>query len=395
MKIKKILRILASVLLCSILLIGQASADLPSQVSVGMAMPKSQLEADDALSLQLTYTNSGSESVRFLKWGTGLEGGITENFLNIEIDGVRIPYSGIHAKRTAPQPQHFVTLLAGASQTVTVDISQGYKLTQKGVYEIFYERSHGEAPSAKSQPLTIELTEERPIILAKQPAIFENCSASQQSQINQALGQAARIAGTARNDLNNAPQSLRPNARRYREWFGQFDAGRYQTVTNRMTSIASALSNQRIGFDCDCTGQQGIDPNFTFAFVFPSDAFNMTLCGAFWRARLLGTDSRSGTIVHEVSHFNIVANTDDFRPNQQGIRQLASSQPNSAIRAANAYEYFAENTPFLSMPSAADAPPDESEPDPETEPQPEPEPEPSVPAFIVPMLDLLLLMGRS
>jgi len=70
----------------------------------------------------------------------------------------------------------------------------------------------------------------------------------------------------------------------------------------------------------------------------------------FFRVPREGTDSMSGTIVHEVSHFNVVAATDDFRPNQSGIRALAISQPENAIRAANAYEYFAENTPFLSMP---------------------------------------------
>jgi len=48
----------------------------------------------------------------------------------------------------------------------------------------------------------------------------------------------------------------------------------------------------------------------------------------------------------------VVGNTDDFSSalNQSGSRNLARSSPPSAIRNANAFEYFAENTPFLSMP---------------------------------------------
>jgi hypothetical protein len=123
-----------------------------------------------------------------------------------------------------------------------------------------------------------------------------------------------------------------------------------------MAKIASALSNQIIGFDCDCSGQPGVDPSRTFAFVFPNDPYNMTLCGEFFRIPRDGTDSKSGTIVHEVSHFTVVVGSDDFISalDQVGSRRLADSSPLSAIRNANAFEYFAENTPSLSMPKPAD-----------------------------------------
>jgi hypothetical protein len=123
-----------------------------------------------------------------------------------------------------------------------------------------------------------------------------------------------------------------------------------------MARIASALSSQTIGFDCDCTGQDGIDPDNTFAFVFPDEPYNMTLCGVFFRVPREGTDSKSGTIVHEISHFDVVASSDDFGSalDQSGSRRLANSSPTSAIRNANAFEYFAENMPFLSMAMPAD-----------------------------------------
>jgi hypothetical protein len=66
-----------------------------------------------------------------------------------------------------------------------------------------------------------------------------------------------------------------------------------------------------------------------------------------WSAPRTGTDSRAGTLIHEVSHFNVVAGTDDIVYGQAGAKSLAASDPNGAINNADNHEYFAENTPSL------------------------------------------------
>ncbi len=58
-------------------------------------------------------------------------------------------------------------------------------------------------------------------------------------------------------------------------------------------------------------------------------------------------DSKGGTIIHEVSHFNAVAGTDDIVYGQSGAKSLAISDPNGATNNADSHEYFAENTPSL------------------------------------------------
>jgi len=362
-----------------------AEAHIPIGIRATLDASQTKFSKNEKILIDVTYTNVSFAPIRFLKWGTALEGIIAEDFLDIEIKGIRLPYSGIHAKRGQPQLQHYVMLQPGASISAEVDLSLAYQLIDKGRYSLSYQQASKSLIDAKSPVLQIELTQDRPVLLTKQAAIFRNCSVSQQSQIDQALSQAENISRVAINSLNGAPEPLRPTARRYREWFGQFTAGRYEIVRNNMAQIANALRDQRIGFNCECN-LPGIQPDFVFAFVSRNDPFNMTLCGLFWRAPLLGTDSRSGTIVHEVSHFSIVADTDDFRPNQAGIRDLARTQPDNAARAANAYEYFAENTPFLSMPTAAGSPPEEP-----VEPLPEPAPEEPdpVPAFIAAIIKLL------
>lgn len=59
-----------------------------------------------------------------------------------------------------------------------------------------------------------------------------------------------------------------------------------------------------------------------------------------------GTDSKAGTLIHEMSHFTVVAGTDDIVYGQTGAKNLANSNPDSTIRNADSHEYFSENTPF-------------------------------------------------
>jgi peptidyl-Lys metalloendopeptidase len=62
---------------------------------------------------------------------------------------------------------------------------------------------------------------------------------------------------------------------------------------------------------------------------------------------MTGTDSKAGTLVHEMSHFNVVAGTDDHAYGQSAAKSLALSNPDLALNNADSHEYFAENTPAL------------------------------------------------
>ena len=79
--------------------------------------------------------------------------------------------------------------------------------------------------------------------------------------------------------------------------------------------------------------------------MYPTQPYKIYLCGAFWSAPLTGTDSRAGTLVHEMSHFNVVAGTDDWAYGQTAAKALAISDPVKAVDNADSHEYFAENTP--------------------------------------------------
>ena len=81
--------------------------------------------------------------------------------------------------------------------------------------------------------------------------------------------------------------------------------------------------------------------------MYPTQPYKIYLCRAFWTAPLTGTDSKGGTLIHELSHFNVIAATDDFAYGQTAAKALAISNPQQARDNADSHEYFSENTPVL------------------------------------------------
>jgi peptidyl-Lys metalloendopeptidase len=131
---------------------------------------------------------------------------------------------------------------------------------------------------------------------------------------------------------------------RYTTWFGTYNSSRYSKVRSNFSNISNAVSTKALVFDCStCPGTDYAD---AYAYVYSNQPYRVYLCNSFWAAPSTGTDSRAGTIIHEVSHFSVVAGTGDYAYGQTAARNLARSNPSRAIRNADSHEYFAENTPF-------------------------------------------------
>ena len=90
-------------------------------------------------------------------------------------------------------------------------------------------------------------------VAAPKAPTFSSCSQAQQGPITSALAQAVNMVSSAKTALDGAPGWARYTARRYSEWFGAYDAGRYSTVSNHYAKILDALSNQAMKFNCDCS----------------------------------------------------------------------------------------------------------------------------------------------
>lgn len=153
------------------------------------------------------------------------------------------------------------------------------------------------------------------------------CTPEHRALIDDALAEArTRIAGAIRL-VREQPDN--PHITR---WFG--DSPRKTIGMALELTRARLMDSDALEIRCnDPTGCPG------GRFAYARDLI-LGLCPPYFRARMDGTDSRWGILIHEASH--IAANTRDhaYRPNGA----LALAKQDSARAAANAdnYEYFIE-----------------------------------------------------
>ncbi|HWR13412.1 MAG TPA: M35 family metallo-endopeptidase [Terriglobales bacterium] len=323
-------------------------------------MERPAFRASQAITVRFHLTNTSGAALNVLKWQTPLEE-FTAPIFQVHKDGVLVPYIGKLVKRGAPTADDYVSIAPGQTVSSTIDLAEGYAIADSGQYTVEFSSAlldFGDAaPSAlaarkslipqliRSNNVPFQVLEARKLpptlppgegTAAKQPA-FQSCSQTQQPVLSQALQDADTLTIGASLVLH-AQQSNNAQCPRYKTWFGTYDATRWTTVTNHFDKLHDALANKTVTFHCDCN--QG-----WYAYVYPNQPYHVWVCNAFWSAPANGTDSKAGTIVHETSHFNVVAQTQDHVYGQYGCKNLATNDPAKAIQNADSHEYFGENTP--------------------------------------------------
>lgn len=350
---------------------------LSLNILVGLDFDKRTYKGSEKQTLTFSLTNESNEIIQVLKWHTPLEGFKSNMFQVEHHEGKRAVYLGRVYKRGIPTEDDYLTLQPGQTVKMEVDLTEEYDIADAGNYSVRYRAaflhagveeakvlmkkymtSPGVAAVAvKAREATFKLEEsrrpkqeggiqiewlKRMKTRARIPLSINNCSNSQENTVKAALHQAVTIADEARSTLSKAPNGARQTARRYREWFGNYEETQYENVNTNYDKIWDALVNKDLSFTCD-------DSETAYAYVSPSKPYEIYLGKAFWQAPLAGTDSQGGAIVHEMSHFYVIASTDDHVYGQPRCRDLAKDDPDKACDNADSHEYFAENTPRLSM----------------------------------------------
>ncbi|MCA1248618.1 M35 family metallo-endopeptidase [Massilia sp. MS-15] len=354
---------------------------LPSFVLLCCALPAPAQELDvrlaplrtstargDEVLVRVTLRNTGAAPRFLLSWQVPL-GEITAPLFEVLRDGQPVRYLGMLAKRPAPGPDDYLRIEPGAALSATVELSALYEMHVTGSYQVRY-RSAGPAllagapdgtgamqplpGSLVSNPVEIwvegrlprgTLAPSRLAAGAADPA-FPKCSNAQQEQLGAALGAGRAMARDAQRYLDAGTGTGAGTGAgtgtgygaRYATWFGAPDAERVAAVRTRVGAIRDAFENRPVAIDCGCKEKY-------FAYVYPAQPYTVYVCKAFWSAPLTGTDSRGGTLLHELSHFDVVAGTDDHVYGKAGAAEMARSDPARAVRNADSYEYFGENAP--------------------------------------------------
>lgn len=309
--------------------------------------------------VQYIVSNGTKERQRLLTWKLATQGVWDDLFEVRDESGRELPYVGPIAKRGAPTEEDFLNLPPGENRGVLVDVSEYYDMSAPGTYTIKLRRVPIEdvselGPLAEKREPPIEFDEkELPAVTAGPEAIhapramaaakageggYSNCSDKDIDDLKSAQTNAQAMSGKANADL--ASHSAGSTSSKYNEWFGAATSPRYSRVTSNFGAIDRVV-NGSMSFQCKperCSSQS------VFAYVFPADRTHVVhLCAAFWRAGQSGWDSKPGTLIHEVSHFDDVAGTRDLGYGTTRARDLAKSKPDDAIRNADNHEYFSES----------------------------------------------------
>ncbi|KAG6908007.1 hypothetical protein DXG01_006542 [Tephrocybe rancida] len=307
----------------------------------------------DKLVVKTTITNTGDEILTLLNHPESpLSKLPADTFKITDATGAKPAFTGIKAKYSpaaaiAAGKDALTVLAPGQSTEVEHNLSEAYAFAKEGEYAVvannlFYivDAQKQAVPvyatvEAHSANLTGKLAVKRPAQFKR--ATYNGCSSSEQSGLVSAASGAQSYAASALSYLNAHTSSTT----RFVTWFGTYTAAHHTTVTSHYSKISGNNFSSNT-YDCTCTDSG------TYAYVYPDEFGTIYLCGAFWSAPNTGTDSRSGTLIHESSHFTVNGGTDDYVYGQSAAKSLAISNSAEAIFNADNHEYFAENNPSQS-----------------------------------------------
>ncbi|MCP4654417.1 MAG: peptidase M35 [bacterium] len=347
-------RILILAVIIAVAFTGSLQAARPAGLTSSLEIEKNWFEGSEDVYVRFTLTNHSARTVHVLRWETPVNG-FERNLFQVARDGELVTYTGIMVKRAAPQPEDYIAIGAGDSLSALVDLSAAYDMSRTGEYTVRY---HGFVQDLPFKAASM-MVESNVIALwidgrdeieevggdysfgtkALTP-VYYYCSNSQKNSLATALSAAETMSGQAMDYLVTTPSSQRPSSQRYTTWFGTYQKKRWNTVKNNFVKITDVFESETVTFFCDCTMS-------AYAYVYPNKPYEIHLCNAFWSAPTTGTDSKAGTLIHETSHFKVVAKTADYAYGHNACKSLANQSPRSAIKNADSHEYFAENKPSL------------------------------------------------
>ena len=324
-----------------------------ARITVSLDFAYYQSNMDGAVNVTITKRNTSNAPVKVLRNLEEFQGWLKrDDVLTVSLDGVALNYIGPQVKELEPKEYDYLELEPGEIYTSTFRIDSAYNFSSVGEYEIKLLQRPGievdqENPSAT---IRVEVAGRQ----FKRTPNFLACGAAEQTAADEGLRVAEIYGIQSRNAMNSTAEADREKSPRYTTWFGLYDPARWNFVRSAYDKMASALSNQVITFNCACDAN-GIDPERVVAYVYSNQNYVINVCPLFFRYPTSGTNSKAGVIIHEMSHFEVIAGTFDHEYGQSNTRNLARSSPQQAIDNADSFHYFSENPGNLPMVSGSNS----------------------------------------
>lgn len=179
---------------------------------------------------------------------------------------------------------------------------------------------------------------------------FENCTKAERGIAQVAMDRSKRLALTAATAVGPTPV--------YTRWFGKFSPRNGEIVRRNLKSVVSAIRTGQVTATCVNNGV-GLCDSDTYAFVDSDDPYNVKLCPNFFdmptmkelnaESAASGNGTRAGTIIHEITHFTVVAGTDDICYSREVCTDMAIDTPQDTLINADSYQYFVEDVTYYGV----------------------------------------------
>jgi len=316
----------------------------------------------------LVHPFQDGRPITILKWNTPLEKTLYGSIFDVfhSETGEPAQYIGRKGKRILPDDinearQNFVTIQPGQSISIDFDLASAYRLPNENdthtEYNVtlntyvsfftgvlgdgkelgmFQQQSHFDLLSAA--PLisdTIHMNLLIPIPHEREHKLRVDyiCSAPRITAFTNVIKLAQKNTDQAVNFLARANCD-----RTYVTWFGNYvSTSRWSTVQRHFLNAQSRFASGAYKLQCE------VCDSGVLAYVYPNDrTHTIHFCDYSWQTPLL---DQSSTLIHEMTHFIDVGNTDDYVYGKAAAQQLARSSPDKATMCAENHNFFAEVFP--------------------------------------------------
>lgn len=337
-------------LMAAALVLAPAALAAGLTVELAPVSDKAVLGQDDGVPLRFTVTNETDGTLAALYWHTPFRGFETDLF-NVELNGRRVDYIDKMVMRLAPGPDDWLQIGPGESVSAVINLARSYDMSEPGTYTVEFDfpvevreleaQGHnGAAPGltrVRSDVFLVSTMGAHKGDYEKGgPPSSGGCTTDQFAILETAKTTGGIWAGDADDYMDGVID--RPADAHYDAWFGAYDAGRWATVNTNFENIDAAM-DESFNFVCVNCGRTMV------AYVYKTLPYEINICPTFFNTSLLDADFRAGVILHETSHWNVAASTDDYAYGESNCLSLAATNPTAAIDNADNYHYFARFLP--------------------------------------------------
>lgn len=326
-------------------------ASLASAASMKRTSPLDvQLEQVGNSGVKATITNTGASDLKVLKTGTILDSAPVEK-VQVFQGNSKLDFQGIRLRvHTAGfEEESFQIIPAGQTIEVSFDAAELHDLAASGEYDfvangvLSYASLEGTeiagAVPYSSNTLTAtvdgaEAANVRTAFLNKRTAIQSDCTSSKLTSTRNAVSACRSFAAAA----SSAALS---NSAKLQEYFKSTSVG--STVAAVFGRVITECSSTTSGSSRTyCSDIYGACSSNVLAYTLPSASYIVN-CPLYFSAlpAVSGTchaQDQATTTLHEVTHLNQVAGTDDLGYGYSAATRLSSSQ---ALNNADSYALFA------------------------------------------------------